>query len=210
MHIEDGYANDIGEADQQIDTIHDPVSRNSDNWSWHFNRSQTGDSRDDHREEELKIARDQCADKMDHPSAAAQHLGYALHPDQDWVAHGDYNRSIDVPNINSLGEFLYYIHNYGASGSGATGWPDDPHMDADGSADGRATMAAMNGPNGGHKRLVGSNDTVYWVSYTTVGLNSRRFIMTRDRTKNILYGFQKHVKTQKNACKCRCAFIEGQ
>lgn len=196
----------IGKADNAVDSLHDPEIINNDTWSWHFNRSRSGDSRFTHRDDELKKARSYCANNIDNPEEAAKHLGYALHPDQDWVTHGDYNRIIETPNATLFARDVeYYIHNYGAGqfGNGSTGWPDDEGLDADASTDnGRPTISAMSGPHGGH-RVLRNHDTVYWVTYH---LGVQRLRLTRDRTKGWLGDFQAYVKTQYTACKCKRAF----
>ena len=200
----------IGLADDAIDTLFNPEIMSDDTWSWHFNRSLSGDSRIAHRDQMLKNARAACSNKIDDPTGAAMYLGYALHPDQDWVAHGDYNRKVDAPKLGLGGlEALYYWHNFGlgAVGNESTGMPDNSGLDADDSTDhGRATLVAFMGPHGGMKML--SNlDFVYWVSYHG---GSERLNFTRDRTIQLLQEFQTYVGTQNGACKCRKAFLGGQ
>ena len=203
------YSNIIGVEDNRIDTIYSPKSLNSDNWSWHFDRSIARDSRLMHSETEMRIARRLCSNGFDMPKSAAREIGYALHPEQDWVAHGDYNRIEDTPALTWFQtDVQYYIHNYGLPVPRSRQFPDDITLDADGSVDGRATMGAMTGPDGGYK-VLWSGDTVYWVSYHKAGSNSQRFLMTRGRTKTLLSGFQDYVKTQNNACECKCAFLGG-
>jgi RHS repeat-associated protein len=201
----------IGTADNDIDTLHDPGTISDDTWSWHFNRSVGGDSRLDHRDRMMGFARTACSNRNDDPDDAAKHIGWALHPDQDWVAHGDYNRRQEAPTLSgvSMLESRYYWHNWGLGGwgNGSRLMPDDPGLDAAESTDnGRATIATMRGPQGGHRTL-SNGDTVYWVRYLR---GNQRINLTRDRTVQLLRGFQNYVKTQDSACKCQKAFLGGR
>ena len=210
MGIEASTAAAIGAADNQVDTDHNPKFIGNDNWSWHFNRSWSGDSRFDHRDQELKLARVQCNDRVDNPVEAAKHLGTALHPDQDWVAHADYNRIQDTPNaglVNFNGDNpLEYKHNwvYGGMGNGSSDWPDDENLDADGSTDGRASINALAHSPGRVRVVLGNGDILYGISYHP-GL--QRFKMTMDRTKEWIGQFQAYLETQHKACKCRKMFL---
>jgi RHS repeat-associated protein len=205
VNITKEIADRIGEADIAIDTLHAPTVISNDTWGWHFNRSREGDSRLTHRDENIELARKACDNETDDPNLAAQYIGWALHPDQDWVAHGDYNRIQEAPTLQGAGFFerRFYWHNWGLPRRGSTGMPDDANMDADNSEDnGRATISAMRGPNGGHRTL-SNGDVVFWVSYHS---GNRRFNLTRTRTKKILQDFKSYVETQENACECRNAF----
>ena len=194
-------------ADNNIDKLHDPVTISDDTWAWHFNRSIGGDSRFTLRDRMLNMAKDACNSRSDDPDQAAQYLGWALHPDQDWVAHGDYNRKWDAPLLVGVGfpESLYYWHNFGDEGVGGFR-PDDPELDANGSIDGRPTIEAMRaslrGSYGGF-RMLSNGDLVYWVTYH---YGHQRIDLTKDRTIKILKDFQSYVKSQSMALKCQCAF----
>ena len=199
--IDPKTAQRIGKQDDAIDRIHNPLFPSE--WSWHFNRSLDGDSRLSHTADELKAAKEQCKNGVDDPKAAAQHMGYALHPLQDWVAHGDYNRQAEAPNATYGKDGMFYYHNHGVNVRGGTDWPDNINMDADDSINGRPTIAAMRGPHGGHRQL-NNNDVVFWVTYHNGPVRRE---LTRNLTQTKLALFQDYVKTQTSACRCRKAFL---
>ena len=199
----------IGREDDHVDTLWDPAIISDITWGWHFNRAITGDTRFENRDNMLKQARYFCRSDTDKADLAAIFVGQSLHPEQDWVAHGDYNRREETPTLRGVVglEKRWYWHNwgYGPWLNGSTSMPDETWRDADGSYDGRATMFAFNGSRGGHHQL-SNKDTVYWVSYH---YGHERINMTRERTILLLQQFQAYVKMQKYACKCRCQFIGG-
>jgi RHS repeat-associated protein len=85
----------IGDADVAVDAISGGIS-----WapwigdqSYHFNRNMSGeDSRLQHNAVHMRKAQNACTMRAgrDDPEEAARQLGTALHPLQDWVAHGDF------------------------------------------------------------------------------------------------------------------------
>ena len=91
LGISSGTASAIGVADNDIDKLFDPKVISDFNFSWHFNRSTSGDSRLTHRDQMLRAAKKLCTASVDDAFQAAVFLGYGLHPLQDWVAHGDFN-----------------------------------------------------------------------------------------------------------------------
>ena len=198
----------IGSADNEIDTIFNPKIISDYTWSWHFNRALSDDSRQDHKNQMVHFAEVACSVKNDDRQEAARYLGWALHPDQDWVAHGDYNRNRrgEAPTLVGVGlwESRWYWHNWGLGvwGNGSTSMPDDPRLDADGSADhGRPTFAALSGPHGGHHQL-SNRDIVYWVTYQH---GTHRINFTRERTERLLGEFQDYVFDH-GGCRCLTAF----
>jgi RHS repeat-associated protein len=172
------------------------------NWSWHFNRSRNGNPADDsrlkHQDEELTRAQHECTNPTDSAYNAAAYLGRALHPAQDWVAHGDFNRWTETPSlsINSL----HYWHNWDADG----GWwsakqPDKPGLDAVG-VDGRADMSVL------HLGTTLSNgDMTFWTRFHPGGTRIRR---TEQLTKEFLAQFQDFVRLHAKPCgQCQGLFL---
>ena len=95
------YAKMVGFHNNNIDSIHFPGTISHQELSWHFDtdghtedRPTWGatDSRYVHAERELKAAIAECREKSSDLDAtiakALEHLGHALHPVQDFVAHG--------------------------------------------------------------------------------------------------------------------------
>jgi RHS repeat-associated protein len=189
----------IGIADDDIDTLFRPdnLPLTDRKFSWHFNRSTTGgDSRLDHRDQEVRLAQKYCTGDADFPNVAARYLGYALHPLQDWVAHGDFDRRDDAPSLTTSDVgYLYYIHNW----LHGIKKPDNPSLDSDG-VDGRATIDVMHLtaylPNG---------DRTYWANFHP---GSQRIVKTEQLTKDLLSDFQSYVRANAKACgRCRQAFL---
>ena len=95
LGVPSGTAIEIGFWDDLVDSIYDPTQINNANWSWHFNRNADGqvDSRLEHSNQQVFEAMRYCSYSHDEPRSAMSALGLALHPLQDSVAHGDYNRN---------------------------------------------------------------------------------------------------------------------
>ncbi len=170
---------------------------------YHFNRTFAGDGGKarDTRMQLYRIhmmqAKAQClwsiriGVKNDNPEDAAKYLGTALHPYQDWVAHGDYG-------ILDRGE-VYTIHNAKSTQKDfgdPRDYPDDPFLDAKNGPDGRPAGVAMT-----------------WISvWTSRGYSERgyaiyeqgtkRYRLTMTMTKDALEEFRTWVK-QFGGCKCR-------
>jgi RHS repeat-associated protein len=207
--VDPTQSHNIGVADNGIDAVYDvggilsPIR--NDNWSWHFNRSLGSDSRLQHRAEEVTKAKQYCSQTTDDPYTAAAFLGRALHPDQDWVAHGDFNRVREEPSLTG---YLYlekefYIHNFDALshtvGLYGPGDPDNPEMDANG-PEGRATIETL---KPGHHFW--NNDQAYWTGFHG---GHRRITLTERRTKSLLADFQGHVRANAKRCgQCWKAFV---
>jgi hypothetical protein len=125
----------IGVWDDGVDTQYSVYNFDDSNWGWHFNRSMSGDSRLEHRDAQLRKAKQECTNPTDDALWAAEDLGIALHPLQDWVAHGDFNRKAEEPNLTGFPKAVYW-HNFVAlwytAGLYGPGDPDNPEMDANG------------------------------------------------------------------------------
>ena len=98
--------------------------------SYHFNRpwSEDRDSRLEHFIKHFESAQYFCTLPIDEPEHAVKELGTALHPLQDWVAHGDYG--FDNPGN------IWVTHNNEIPFFTKTK-VDDIYLDAEGSIDGR-------------------------------------------------------------------------
>jgi hypothetical protein len=148
----------------------------------------------------------------DDPKEAARQLGTALHPLQDWVAHGDFFSKWAGP--------ITAVHNMYSlqSGVNKTKVVDDVNYDAvlpDGSIapDGRAAGAAMRyynlpGPPVFKPGEVpsGQGMLVDWAEFKNVGeANSLRFKKTKELTDADLKSFQDYVRAN-GGCKCKRYF----
>ncbi len=200
-------AETIADWDNEVDFEYDPTVLADNNWSWHFDRSNGGeDTRLVHVREELNKAQNCCSwkNKQDDWKKAANYLGHALHPLQDWVAHGDFNRRKETPYINSVGsrlEALDYIHNALApKGSGGNGGaPDNPNLDANG-PDGRATFSVLH-----FAKITSVGDRLYWAYFHS---GHRRMDLTKKKTEEFLKEFQKYVLKNGKPCgECMNAFV---
>lgn len=114
-------------------------------------------------------------------------LGTALHPLQDWVAHGEFGMHMDS---------IYVVHNsfspqkeFGSPGD----YPDMTWLDAVGSPDGRAAGAAMH--------YIGSSVIDYAIF--TPGI--RRWKLTKQLTDSALAEFLGHVRNY-GGCQCEKYF----
>jgi RHS repeat-associated protein len=124
----------IAEMDDRVDTDFNPWPIDDQNWSWHFDRSRSGrDSRLVHADQELQKAEDlvDWSKINDDWREAALHMGRALHPLQDAVAHGDFNRWREAPSLAGYHswEVRHYWHNWDSSTSGSRNRPDDATLD---------------------------------------------------------------------------------
>ena len=215
LGIDYAQSQNIGVFNNFIDTIYDPKQINNKNWSWHFDRSVSGNERDDsrlqHRDEELAKAKKMCTNPTDEATTAAAFIGRALHPLQDWVAHGDFNRRLETPTLTGVEfpETLHYWHNFDAGGpiwGFRTAWyPDDPTLDADGTdVDSRASFVGGQMHRG---TILSNGDTTYWTTFHT---SSRRIRKTEQLTKDLLSDFQDYVRAYGKPCgNCQKAFLGG-
>ena len=206
LHFSDEAASAIGDWDNRVDIDFDPAVINNINWSWHFDRSNGGnDTRLAHSESELRQAKRSCDWKshgMDTPETAAMQLGRALHPLQDWVAHGDFNRRLETPTLSGVGfpEIRHYWHNWDSQVTGSAGQPDDAALDSDG-PDGRSVAWVMRPGT-----TLSNGDHTLWASFHPGNL---RIHQTEQLTKAMLSDFQEFVRSQGRPCgECWKAFLE--
>ena len=191
----DGAASAIGAADAAVDgNAIGFGSRSPMPWgdqSYHFNRNLNGggDSRLQHYQAHLARAKVFCTPRFDSPSEAVQELGLALHPYQDWVAHGDHT-------ISDEGG-VYYLHN---ESSPKWEWPlpytfpDNPDLDAVGGPDGRPAGAAM------HFTMVNGGTAVRDYAIYTGG--HKRLNKTHEITTKELNDYLSFVKAS-GGCNCK-------
>lgn len=125
----------------------------------------------------------------------------SLHPLQDWVAHGDFNRRKEAPSLSGLNlwEQRHYWHNWDSPEKGSTGFPDDLGLDASG-AEGRATINVM---------VVGTKlsngDKTYWTKFIR---GSKRINLTERKTRDAIKDFMKFVKDNGKPCgECQKTFL---
>jgi len=171
-------------------------------WSWHFDRSQTGDdSRIIHARESLAKAKWWCTwNEVVHNDdweQAARELGRMLHPLQDWIAHGDFNRWTETPNMPRAKwwQKLLYAHNIlsPVRGQGHK-TPDKPEYDAVGML-GRPTLANMTLAK--ELDYGGSKDRLHWAWFFH---GSQRINATEALTKIWLGEFQEYVRQNSLYC----------
>lgn len=146
-----------------------------------------------------------CTRSVDRPDEAARRLGRALHPLQDWVAHGDFNRNRpgEMPSIataKSATRFRW-AHNWWGTGNGiaAQARVDDPDLDA-GGANGRTTIDVLGNPH-----PLGNGDTAF---STPFHAGTQRRDLARDKTRELLAEFVVYVIRNAKPCgECRKAFL---
>jgi len=186
--------------------------------SYHFNMpwSDTKDSRLEHFERHLDMAKESCSDDKesssfwgwlfggnmdytDEPEEAAKHLGIALHPKQDYYAHGDYGKYA-ANNFNIIHHNKYAPPYSWLAGFGdASSYPDDPKLDAVGpTKDGRPAGKAL----GGEDVQLGMK--YVWYHFE---IGNKRITATKQQTLKALKDFKTHLKKQKKCCKCLKFFI---
>ncbi len=168
--------------------------------SYHFNLpwSDGRDTRLQHYAEHLRKAFDLCdwSKGQDKPWDAATELGTALHPLQDYVAHGDFGRN--------QGRAVIIIHNAQSPqrefGNDPTAYPDDDTLDAQNGPDGRPSGA-------GYYRTMGT----YGMEFAWFIKGSRRITKTEQDTKYALTRFKSHVLSAGKPCgECRKYFFDLQ
>jgi len=124
----------------------------------------------------------------DLPEQAAEELGTALHPLQDWVAHGDFGLRMQ-PRIWVIHNMASPQRDFGDPGA----YPDAPWLDAVGSPDGRPAGAAI--------RYIGYSVIDYAIF--TPGL--RRRMLTKEQTVSALTAYRAYVVVQ-GGCNCKRYF----
>ena len=183
----------VADADEAVDEIFGSTSYITEpGTQYHFDRSLSMGGSEDTRmtkyKEHLQKAKDLCTISKgnDDPSAAAKEFGTALHPYQDWVAHGDHNKRL-FGSFTSLKD----IHNATSPVEGSTAFPDDPGLDAKGSPDGRPTLKVL------HFVADKSGKIRDWADYEP-GL--KRYKLTYAMTSSALREFREYVRAN-GGCK---------
>jgi hypothetical protein len=160
--------------------------------SYHFNRNVYGsvDSRLMHFEDHKRNAQIACTINIGHddPNKAAQQLGTALHPLQDWVAHGDYGMAM-MPGVWITHNAMSPQHAFGSPAD----YPDISWLDAVGSPDGRAAGKAMHVINNAG------------VDYAIFTHGMRRWMLTKNLTDEALIEFRDYIRAN-GGCKCKQYF----
>ena len=208
----------IGNADAAVDGGRIGWGKGWAPWigdqSYHFNRNMGGgDTRLQHNAEHMGEAQSACTASAgrDDPKEAARQLGTALHPLQDWVAHGDFFITWAGP--------VTAAHNMYSRQRGVNKVKvvDDVNYDAvlpDGSIapDGRPAGMAMRYyhiPPPAIKRgevPSGPGMLVDWAEFKHVGeANSLRVKKTKELTEGDLKSFQDYVRAN-GGCKCKKYF----
>jgi len=140
-------------------------------------------------------------------------LGIALHPWQDWVAHGDYGL-IERPNI-------WTTHNaHGPkTASGGTPWtyPDRPDLDVENSPDGRADkghlyLVTIETPNTippswdpNINQTLSPSINRYDVANFVKG--TKRYDLTKEKTDEALNDFKNYLQRSVASTECKCYFL---
>jgi RHS repeat-associated protein len=206
LGIRDDVATAIGEEDDAVDTAFSAKTFpfTDANWGWHFDRSTGGpDTRLAHASDQYVEAKRFCTATVDMPDQAALRLGRGLHPLQDWVAHGDFNRNRlgEMPNIATapwVWQFQW-AHNWFGDGFNAWEMVDNPDLDA-GGANGRATIDVLGNPH-----PLGNGDTAF---STPFHAGQQRRGLARDKTRELLAEFVVYVIRNAKPCgECRKAFL---
>jgi RHS repeat-associated protein len=204
MGISEMEANGIGTFDNRVDTDYPTYIFSEVNWSWHFDRSLGGqDTRLAHSDDELNKAQDVCRKAYFYDLTSIDaHLGSALHPLQDWVAHGDFTRRAEAPYISSVGplskeKFDYWHNSLTPEAGQSSGSPDDPTVDS-GGPDGRPTINVMR-----FAKITSVGDRIYWAPFHGGG---QRLYRTKMLTKKLLKDFQDYAR-RKGSCECKRAYL---
>lgn len=194
---ESGYpslaARTLGESDESVDGKGLSQGKSFYPWagdqSYHFDRNlgKGKDSRIKHYEEHLAHAKIVCSRPLDDPDTAVEELGIALHPYQDWVAHGEYG-------IYNDGQ-IWSIHNAGSpqrTWGDPSNYPDMTQLDAVQGPGGRAAGWAM------HYEVTFIGTVREYAIYK---FGYRRLSMTHKMTTDALVDFRAFVRAYGD---CRC------
>jgi hypothetical protein len=193
----DQAASAVGEADEAVDGGFAGGGTGWAPWgdqSYHFDRNKGvgKDSRMQHYEDHLKAAKQACTKPTDDPKTAAKQLGTALHPYQDWVAHGEYG-IYDDGNVWSTHNSLSPQKTLGDPSH----YPDDVGLDAVGGPNGRPAGLAMH--------VIRVNWGLSVREYALYERGFKRITLTRKMTSEALADFRNHVK-QNGDYKCKKYF----
>jgi len=165
---------------------------------YHFdmNKGRGLDTRLERYEHHLVAAKWACNWKIfkhDDPEKAAKEMGTALHPLQDWVAHGEYGRYDEGGIYTVHNEYSPQSKTWGA----VTDYPDDPSLDAKNGPDGRAAGLAM--------QNVTVNIGVSVRLYAVYERGTKRIRLTEKKTLKALSDFRKYLK-ENAGCECKQYF----
>ena len=195
----------VGKWNAKVDHYYNPFTISEGTWEWHFDRSGDGkDSRRKNADEYFKGAQDSCnwrSYMQDDALSAGIALGMSLHPLQDWVAHGDFNRWQEAPRLSGWRgtEVFRYGHNWDSSVALSTKQPDNPGLDAF-SADGRPTKDAMF-----FRTPLSNGDQPLWAAFRP---GSARINLVAEITRAKLWEFMDFVRENSDPCgKCRKLFL---
>ena len=167
--------------------------------TYHFDRPWGGpDSRLEHTAEHLMAAKRLCLNLVaDKPKEAAKELGTALHPLQDYYAHGDFGYTeVRLSNV-------WVMHNKHAPKSSLPAGYSDPvalvddyEYDVVGSPDGRPVVAAVGdvGTTGWPRR------NYEWFYFQR---GSSRHYATEQASRRLLAEYRSHLIEWAQAC-CKC------
>jgi hypothetical protein len=197
----------VGSADNSVDALFGGIGPYP--WadlSYHFNRNSPGqeDSRIVHYAENIQIAKDKCIPSIDDPYKSADHLGTAIHPYQDWVAHGDYFVGIQITDIHNS-------HSRQRDFGNPSNYPDNPALDAIGSPDGRPAGNAILWitetitPNPGQGGVFPPKPITVSYDYAMYGPGIHRYLLTEQMTKRSLYEFREWIRMY-GGCICKKFF----
>ncbi len=173
---------------------------------YHFNRNRGGgkDTRIEYFEKHMKFARLFCSGRalevFEQPEMAAKQLGIAIHPLQDWVAHGDYAYMDE-------GAVLTWHNKYSPQrefGNDPAAYPDDPTLDSVGELDGRPSGSAM------HAIVI---NTFQYDAFPSISIRlyaiftkgNLRITKTKSMIEDALLEFKEHVR-KNGSCRCQQFF----
>ena len=227
LGYKENAANLIGTADENVDNFFEDKSPLPavGNQGYHFNMSRDGgDSRLSFYKKHFDNAKRECSqyeywnskgNLFTHfvsPHAAAVEFGTALHPLQDWIAHGDYGYSIKG-GIWSHHNSKSPQRNYGYPGD----YPDMPNLDVLNSPDGRASRNFIKFINITTEHYIpnemgypgGTYSTTKTYEYAIYTLGTKRYQLTRQKTEQALKEFKSFLKSSRKYIKCKCFFLEN-
>jgi hypothetical protein len=196
LGVEENTARGIAEADEEVDGGLAGIGRGWNpvfgNQSFHFNGGHAKlDTRLAYYLQYLGEAKIACSKKVDDPDLAARLLGTALHPLQDYVAHGSYGLTTGIP--------MYEVHNAYSpqlSFGDPSGYPDDPALDAVGDPYGIPSSRAI--------RLASINGATH--EYAIYQKGGVRLKTTKDLTENAIKEFISYVEAE-GGCKCKQKYL---
>jgi len=136
----------------------------------------------------LREAKSLCSKQNCKPEKAAIQLGIAHHPYQDWVAHGDHGMYEGIA-VTIIHNSLSPQYDFGWPGL----YPDNPLLDAKGSADGRPTKSVL--------IMIGTHMGAQYTDYAVYEKGSKRFNLTKTMTIESLKEFYSWI-LQNGCCKC--------